>query len=295
MKRFIVAVAMLPFAVLMMAFINPIAPKVKFVTSDWTAAQTKAKTEKKLFFVDFDASYCSSCRHMDETTYQESGLSSYIEQNVVALRLDVQDFEGITWSQKYEVEALPTMLIFNEQGKLVRKIEGYKSAKDLLAAFKEASLNTGQTISPAGKTTTIAPAKSDSKPSGLNPVTTQKSTSTSTGNTVKTAEIDLLKEKSNAPSGKGLYELNIRRAPSSGHSVQLGVFSSYEILMEQAEKVSKKFGAQKLMLHLDETSGQLVFKLLIGCFNDKVEATNLRETLKAAGFDGIIKDLSTLK
>ena len=118
MRRFIIALALIPVASFIMAFYNPsTATRVKFSAGDWDSAQKQAKLEKKLYFVDFDASYCASCRNMDESTYQDGALASFIEQSVIALRLDVQDFDGVMWSQKYEVEALPTMLIFNEEGK----------------------------------------------------------------------------------------------------------------------------------------------------------------------------------
>jgi thioredoxin-related protein len=135
MKNYLKAVTLILLSLTVMAFVGP--TKVKFLSADWSAAQQKAKAEKKLYFVDFDASYCASCRNMDASTYQDPALASFMENNVVALRLDVQDFEGAMWSQNYEVEALPTMLIFNQDGKLVKRIVGYKSAKDLMAAFSE--------------------------------------------------------------------------------------------------------------------------------------------------------------
>lgn len=309
MRRIFLAAALLPISIAMMAFFAPTVTRVKFAASDWDAAEAKAKAEKKLYFVDFDASYCASCRNMDESTYQDPALASYIEQNVVALRLDVQDFDGIMWSQKYEVEALPTMLIFDEQGKLVKRMVGYKSAKDLMSAFQEASnnktANNSNTANNTAKTSgnaaahnaglnpSVQPATEDDRPA-LKPVTS-KTTTNNTGTKAPVVNSDILKEKSSIPAGKGLYEFTIRRAQSSGFSIQLGVFSSYEVLMEQADRASQKFSNQKTMVHVDAVGGQQVFKLLIGSFKDKREANSFRESLRKAGFDGILKDLSVMK
>jgi thioredoxin-related protein len=261
-----------------MAFVGP--TKVKFLSADWSAAQQKAKAEKKLYFVDFDASYCASCRNMDASTYQDPALASFMENNVVALRLDVQDFEGAMWSQNYEVEALPTMLIFNQDGKLVKRIVGYKSAKDLMAAFSEVlpkkDIKT-ETVKPVEqKLTSPQPIVDDEKPA-LKPVTTNA------GLTNKT------------PSSVGLYELNVKRFASNGFSIQIGVYNSYDFMLEQAEKLSDKFPSQKILMHVDDIGGQRTFKLLIGNFYDKIQASEFKESLRKSGFDGILKDLSVLR
>jgi len=278
MRKYLTAATIILLSLTVMAFIGP--TRVKFLSSDWSAAQQKAKSEKKLYFVDFDASYCASCRNMDESTYQDPGLANFMENNVVALRLDVQDFEGALWSQNYEVEALPTMLIFNQDGKLVKKLVGYKSAKDLMAAFNEVlpkkeAKNEG-IIRPADQNSNSPKPVADDEKPVLRPVTSNTNSAKS-------------------PTATGLYELNIKRFTSNGFSIQIGVYNSYEIMLEQAEKLTDKFPGQKLLMHVDELSGQRVFKLLIGNFYDKIQASDFKETLRKSGFDGILKDLSVLK
>jgi thioredoxin-related protein len=278
MKNYLKAVTLILLSLTVMAFVGP--TKVKFLSADWSAAQQKAKAEKKLYFVDFDASYCASCRNMDASTYQDPALASFMESNVVALRLDVQDFEGAMWSQNYEVEALPTMLIFNQDGKLVKRIVGYKSAKDLMAAFSEVmpkkDIKT-ETVKPVEqRLTSPQPIVDDEKPA-LKPVTTNA------GLTNKT------------PSSVGLYELNVKRFASNGFSIQIGVYNSYDFMLEQAEKLSDKFPSQKILMHVDDIGGQRTFKLLIGNFYDKIQASEFKESLRKSGFDGILKDLSVLR
>ena len=278
MKNYLKAVTLFLLSLTVMAFVGP--TKVKFLSADWSAAQQKAKAEKKLYFVDFDASYCASCRNMDASTYQDPALASFMENNVVALRLDVQDFEGAMWSQNYEVEALPTMLIFNQDGKLVKRIVGYKSAKDLMAAFSEVlpkkDIKT-ETVKPVEqKLTSPQPIVDDEKPA-LKPVTANAALTNKT------------------PSSAGLYELNVKRFASNGFSIQIGVYNSYDFMLEQAEKLSDKFPSQKILMHVDDIGGQRTFKLLIGNFYDKIQASEFKESLRKSGFDGILKDLSVLR
>jgi thioredoxin-related protein len=278
MKNYLKAVTLILLSLTVMAFVGP--TKVKFLSADWSAAQQKAKAEKKLYFVDFDASYCASCRNMDASTYQDPALASFMENNVVALRLDVQDFEGAMWSQNYEVEALPTMLIFNQDGKLVKRIVGYKSAKDLMATFSEVlpkkDIKSETVKAVEQKLTSPQPIVDDEKPA-LKPVTTNA------GLTNKT------------PGSVGLYELNVKRFASNGFSIQIGVYNSYDFMLEQAEKLSDKFPSQKILMHVDDIGGQRTFKLLIGNFYDKIQASEFKESLRKSGFDGILKDLSVLR
>jgi thioredoxin-related protein len=278
MKKYFKAVTVILLSLTIMAFAGP--TRVKFLSGDWSAAQQKAKSEQKLYFVDFDASYCASCRNMDESTYQDPGLANFMENNVVALRLDVQDFEGAMWSQNYEVEALPTMLIFNQDGKLVKRLVGYKSAKDLMAAFtevlpKKEAKNEG-IIRPANQNSNSPKPVADDEKPALRPVTSNS-------------------HNAKGPTTTGLYELNIKRFTSNGFSIQIGVYNSYEIMLEQAEKLTDRFPDQKILMHVDEMSGQRVFKLLIGNFYDKIQASDFKENLRKSGFDGILKDLSVLK
>lgn len=301
MRRFIIAIALIPAAALVMAFYNPTATRVKFNAGDWDSAQTLAKAEKKLYFVDFDASYCASCRNMDESTYQDGALASFIEQNVVALRLDVQDFDGVMWSQKYEVEALPTMLIFDEQGKLVKRLVGYKSARDLLAAFQEARSNAPD-LSANNKTEPTPQPISEDKPL-LKPVLSTRPSNTTATATISTntppttmpRPTTVALSSDNKATGKGLFEVSVRRAKSVGYTVQLGVFSSYDVLMEQADKINKRFSTQKTMIHVDEMNNVQVFKLLLGNFTTKREADGFRNELRRAGMDGLVKDLSVMQ
>ncbi len=133
MKRITLAACLPVLIVLLCSFTSNTL--VQFMTTDWKTAQNKAFEEGKLYFVDFDASYCTTCRRMDKSTYMDSYLASYVHKNVIALKVNVQSFDGITWSQQHNITSLPTMLIFNSKGELVKRMEGYKSANELIREF----------------------------------------------------------------------------------------------------------------------------------------------------------------
>ena len=295
--------------------------KVKFTNKDWTAAKQQAKDENKLFFVDFDANYCAVCRTMDESTYIDQSLAEYMSANVVAHRLDVQDFDGVMWSQQYEVETLPTMLVFDSKGKLVKRLEGYQSGKDLLTVFKTAK----GTAAPAPKptTTTTTTTTTTSTSGGFKPVTTSSpkppakpvdmptpapkptapkvidtSVPTEKPSPRPSKEDERLTPSNVAPqphnlvAGLGLYEFSTKRRDTKGYAVQLGVFGDYSNLLAEVEKISKKTTA-KLLIYLSNNNNKVSYKLLVDGGDTSTSAEAVRSMLKKQGYDGLIKDLST--
>lgn len=237
MKKILLALAMIPLIVLIAAF-KPASTAVQFASADWENSKTRAMTEGKLYFVDFDASYCATCRNMDESTYMSERLANYINKNVVAVRIDVQDFDGVMWSQQYEVEALPTMLIFNEQGELVKRIVGYQSASDLIDEFSALRAQNAAPVPSVNSTPAPAPIAADQPMSKTNSPNNPSATPTTSNDNVA-----LPKPVS---TGFGLYEVAVRKQESKGYGVQVGVFSTYETVLSQASAFKRRYSKKDL-------------------------------------------------
>ncbi len=286
MKKILLTLAVIPFFVLIAAF-KPASTIVQFASADWENSKSRAMTEGKLYFVDFDASYCATCRNMDESTYMSERLANYINKNVVAVRIDVQDFDGVMWSQQYEVEALPTMLIFNEKGELVKRLVGYKSSDDLIEEFSQLrALNTAPIVSPQ-PTPAPAPIAADKPMSKTNSSNNPSIVTTNTTNSSVVAEEP-------TSTGFGLYEIAVRKQESKGFGVQVGVFSTYETVLAEASKLKRKY-TKKTLIHIDKHNGSVVYKLVLGTFNSKREAAYFRNDLRRDNVDGLVKNLSFMK
>jgi len=264
------------------AFTNS-ATTVQFAKSDWEGLKTKAISEKKLYFVDFDASYCATCRNMDESTYMDKNLADFMAKNVVALRVDVQDFDGVMWSQQYEVDALPTMLIFDQEGKLVKRLVGYKSAEQLMGEFKTAQLSSQ--AKPVVTPQPIAPDEPMKRPEQIQ----RTKTNSFKNGGFKSADM----AETPQASGLGLYEVKVNKQASKGFGVQIAVFSSYKKVLDQADKFNRKY-SKKTLIHIDTHNGSTVYKLLLGVFESRSDASFFRNDLRKDNTDGLIKDLSIM-
>jgi thioredoxin 1 len=110
---------------------------VSFFDGSLQSAKSKAASEGKPFFIDFTASWCMPCRWMTETTYKDAKLANYIEDNYVAVKIDIDDFDGFALKEQYNIKYLPSILIFTAKGKLLAQYEESLTASKFLTVLQE--------------------------------------------------------------------------------------------------------------------------------------------------------------
>ena len=259
------------------------AAKVDFYKGNPFSVKTRAKAEGKLYFYDFVASWCTPCRWMDESTYSNEELGDYINANYVACKVDIDDFDGFSLKNQYNIKVLPTIIIFNQAGKIVYRAEESLSASKMLELLKtHATAANGLGKKVAAPATPVAkpdapvvtrPALPDTKPVVTTPAKPAKTT-TATYSTVTS-----------------LYKVDISRQPTKGFSLQVGSYGMYDNVVKAIEEYKQKYNLPVIM-RVENTGGTINYKLLIGEFKTKEEATKY---LKARIPTGYIRDLATWK
>lgn len=107
--------------------------KVKFFAGSFEHAKQKAGAEGKLFFVEFYADWCTPCKWMDKTTFKNDLVVSQLNNNYVSMKLDIESGEGQQLKKQYEVNILPTILIFNSKGRMIERIEKTLSSESMVS------------------------------------------------------------------------------------------------------------------------------------------------------------------
>jgi len=102
----------------------------------WDSAFSRAKSEDKPVLVSFEAEWCVWCKKLDTTTFHDTDVVSLIAGSLVPLTLDV-DGAGSALSDHYDVDSLPTVLVFSPSGEEVGRINGYLPPGRFVEVMKE--------------------------------------------------------------------------------------------------------------------------------------------------------------
>ena len=118
-------------------------------STDFSKAQTKAKAEKKLVFMDFNGSdWCPPCKALRKTVLNSPEFLNFAKENLVLVDVDFphqkQQTEELKkankqLSEKFNIEGFPTVIVLSADGKELKKMVGYdgQSAKDFVADLQK--------------------------------------------------------------------------------------------------------------------------------------------------------------
>jgi thioredoxin-related protein len=261
---------------------GPANTKVDFFKGSINIVKDRAATEGKLYFIDFTASWCMPCRWMDETTFSDPTLANYIKDNYIAVKVDIDDFDGFAYKQIHNIKLLPSILVFNSQGKEVDRYEESLSADRFMEILKKHNTATNR------KKSKPASGTKPSRPISRPPLATTKPSAPTPKPTAP-----VFTPPKPVMTGDGLYRFKVSRQPSAGYSVQIGAFAEYGNVLTEAARLEKLF-SQPIIVHIAMLREKTVYKVLIGEFDSRQQAIDFKAEVKAKGVEAIIKDLSVM-
>ena len=258
---------------------------------------------------NFSASWCAPCRLLEETTFSDPTVIDYISKNYIAVKVDIDDFDGMAMKQVYNVQTIPTIIVFNSKGQLLEKYDQSLPVSKMMALLKKHNIpanrvKTAATYTPPAPNTSHTPTtsySSSSRPpakeshSPMKPAGTpsrpdkQPVTPTRIEEDIRTSSAS-----KPVPQGNGLYRFKVTRQPSNGFSVQIGAFREYGNVLSEVARVQDEFD-QPILVHIVRLGDQTIYKILIGEFGKRQEAISYQAQMKKKGVEGVIKDLSTMK
>jgi thiol:disulfide interchange protein len=135
--RSIVAAFVIVVATSCGAPIDPAAPPFRAIAFEDAAEE--AARDGKLVFLDFYATWCPPCRRLDAETWKDPQVVSWLEANAIPLKIDAERNPGL--SERFMVEAYPTLVFLDPSGREVLRVLGFRDPAAFLAAAKLARTN----------------------------------------------------------------------------------------------------------------------------------------------------------
>ena len=115
------------------------APEIKFSPLSYKRVLTKAKANHKRIFVDAYATWCAPCKALRKTTFKDTKAAVYFNQHFINIGLDVEKGEGVELAKTWQVDGLPTLLIIDENGKVLASHTGFVDGNGLIQFAQEAT------------------------------------------------------------------------------------------------------------------------------------------------------------
>lgn len=111
---------------------NVTEPGIRFIEADWSKALSEAKKQNKLIFLDAYASWCGPCKLLKKKTFPDKEAGEFFNANYINVAIDMEKGDGPALSEKYAVNAYPTLIITDADGTILTYTKGYLNPKQLI-------------------------------------------------------------------------------------------------------------------------------------------------------------------
>jgi len=272
---------------------------LQFTASDYQEIQQKAKAEGKLFFLHFTAAHVEQCQWMNQYTFSNEQLAAYIEGNYLAAEVDIEQPEGARLQHQFEINQLPTTLIFSTKGELIGGLTGKQTANEMLATLRNYD-------TPEHR---IMPAKAKgghARPASYKAVDRKISRPRLIPDVVSGSIPDYAHQQSNPaqPPAQAVRPVSEPypsiykhpqtaykvEKPKSSFALQVGVFSSHQNAYREKGNL-ERYGAQGHVFLVKGSNGRTVYRLCAINFKTRAEAEQYQKTVAARYPDSFIKKM----
>ncbi len=117
---------------------------IVFKKDDWSSILAQAKAEDKLIFVDAYTTWCGPCKKMDRDVFPQMEVGSFYNAMFINVKMDMEKGQGIKLARDYNVNAFPTFLFIDGNGKIMHRTAGFHDVSQFIALGNEAVNPTGR-------------------------------------------------------------------------------------------------------------------------------------------------------
>jgi thiol:disulfide interchange protein len=113
--------------------------EIKFSQRSYKEVLALARKSHKKVFVDAYATWCAPCKELRKRTFNDAKTAAYFNKNFINFSVDVERGEGVELAKTWQVEGLPTLLIVDENGKVLANHTGFVDGPGLIEFAGEAT------------------------------------------------------------------------------------------------------------------------------------------------------------
>ncbi len=106
--------------------------KFGFIEDDYAKALALAAKEKKLLLVDFAARWCPGCVRLEKEIFGTKEFKNRT-RNFVKLKIDTDRFENSILSEKFNIKAIPSLVVINPQQQEIDRILDFQPQETINA------------------------------------------------------------------------------------------------------------------------------------------------------------------
>ncbi len=275
-----------------------------FIDATFEEIRNLAGKEGKLFLVHFRAAWCMPCQWMEENTFTDGAVKGYLQQNYLAIKVDIDEQAGQDLQKRFEVRALPTVLFFNTQGQLLDRMDIALEPlpfKKHLEKFNQPRHRIGQNYastgpilaSPVARLPVYRPPLTPHPPLSSGGQTDQELVADAAGystslilNHPQTAAPETVLPETGSP----VQTAFIPRSEKL-YAIQLGVYTDYQNALRTVTRFENRFKDQEVQMIAFRQDGHLAYRILIGKFGRLSLAEEYLLYLNRNDIRGVIRSL----
>ena len=103
-----------------------------FSKNSFEDALVKSEKENKNMIVYFTAGWCGPCRWMDKNIFSDEEVNTFIKSNYIALKIDVDSYQGEKLRKIYTGDGIPHFFIINSKGDILKEKVGSMKKTEFL-------------------------------------------------------------------------------------------------------------------------------------------------------------------
>lgn len=234
------------------------------IEHSYLSAKQKAEEQNKPYIIQFTASWCMPCDWLDETTLKETEIVEKLNKDYVFVLVDIEEFEGYSLKKYYQINNLPTLLVFSPTHQLLDRIDG-SPGKHRLKELLDSDF-------------------------------TKKSQDQNSGQVDESIVNRSPSEGKDGLDSQQIRESNIRSEIPEAFggevfAIQIGVYGSVENARKKESEIRKKLSTETLITSA-EIEKNSVYKVYLGPFESEYEAQALLDKLKKKKIEGLVKKIS---